>query len=86
LLIFAVGGGLTFGLSVLAWWRVTLRGFSWTLGLVILGAVLVAIFVWPTPYKYEWAENKSFVVRIHRFSGDIHYEVSPHAPSPPTQQ
>ena len=77
LLTFAVGGGLTFGLAVLAW-----RGISWALGVAIVAVVLVAVFVWPTPYKYEWAKDKSFVVRIHRFTGDIHYEMSPPSPVP----
>jgi heme/copper-type cytochrome/quinol oxidase subunit 3 len=77
LLTFAVGGGLTFGLAVFAW-----RGISWALGVAIVAVVLVAVFVWPTPYKYEWAKDKSFVVRIHRFTGDIHYEMSPPSPVP----
>jgi hypothetical protein len=75
LLIFSAGGGIAVGLVILAWSRVTTRGFSWTLGFVILGVVLFAMFIWPTPYRYEWGPDKSFVVKIKRFSGDVTYEL-----------
>jgi MFS family permease len=78
LLLFSVGGGITIGLLILTWWIVTQRGgFSWLLGIVILGIVLFSIFVWPTPYRYDWAKDKSFVVKINRFSGDITYVPRP---------
>jgi hypothetical protein len=75
LLIFSLGGGIAIGLFILAWSRVTMRGFSWTLGFVILAVVLFALFIWPTPYRYEWGPDKSFVVRIKRFSGEVIYEL-----------
>ena len=77
LLLFSVGGGITIGLLILTWWMVTSRGFSWTLGFVVLGIVLFAMFVWPTPYRYEWAKDKSFVVKINRFGGDVTYVPRP---------
>jgi hypothetical protein len=77
LLLFSVGGGVTIGLLILVWWMVTKRGFSWTLGFVVLGIMLVALFVWPTPYRYEWAKDKSFVVKINRFSGMVEYKSRP---------
>lgn len=77
LLLFSVGGGIAVGLLILTWWTVTRRGFSWTLGFVILGIVLFALFVWPTPYRYEWAKDKSFVVKINRFSGNVQYVLHP---------
>ncbi len=75
LLIFSVGGGIAIGLFILAWSRVTMRGFSWTFGFVILGVMLFALFIWPTPYRYEWGPDKTFVVKIKRFTGEVTYEL-----------
>lgn len=79
LLLFSLGGGLTIGLLILTWWLVAKIGFSWTLGFAVLGVVLFAVFVWPTPYQYTsireetikggTTETTRVVLRINRLTG-----------------
>jgi hypothetical protein len=69
LLLFSLGGGLTAGLLILTWWFVVRRGFSWTLGFLVLALVLFALFVWPTRYAYYWTDKKDALLRVERLTG-----------------
>ena len=73
LLLFSIGGGIAIGLLILTWWMLTQRGFSWTLGFVILGAVLFVLFVWPTRYAY-WrkpdTQDWEYLVKVDRLTGE----------------
>jgi membrane protein YdbS with pleckstrin-like domain len=69
LLLFSLGGGLTVGLLILTWWFVVGKGFSWTLGFLVLAVVLFALFVWPTRYAYYWTEKKDALIRVERLTG-----------------
>jgi len=80
LTLFSLGGGLTIGLLLLTWWLVARLGFNWALGFVVLGFVLFAVFVWPTPYRYAYIRTEQIrpggrtdttrvVVRINRLTG-----------------
>lgn len=73
LLLFAAGAGIAIGLLILTWWMVTRRGFSWTLGFVILGAVLFVLFVWPTRYAYWEKRDKDnkleLLLKVERLTG-----------------
>jgi hypothetical protein len=78
LLLFSLGGGIATGLLILVWWLVVKLGFSWTLGFVALALVLFALFVWPTPYRYERTKDPDVRLRITRLTG--HGEFIPRAP------
>jgi hypothetical protein len=67
LAIFSVFGGVAIGLVILAWWFVVKRGsFSWTIGVVLLGVVLFALFVWPSPYRYDKDRRREATCRVQR--------------------
>ena len=73
LAVFSVGGGIAIGLLILTWWLVVKRGFSWTLGFVVLAVVLFALFVWPSPYRYDkdWRRDASCrVLQVNRWTGE----------------
>lgn len=85
LLIFSLGGGVSIGLLILTWWLVVKRGFSWTLGFVVLAVVVFALFVWPSPYRYDKDRRRDAtcrVLQVHRWTGEVAC-VLPPSPSPP---
>ena len=71
LFLFSAGGGLTIGLLILTWWLVVQRGFSWTLGFVVLALVLFAVFVWPSRFAYYRGgeEDACKLLRVERWTG-----------------
>jgi hypothetical protein len=86
LAIFSLGGGAAIGLIILTWWFVVKRGsFSWTLGFAVLGVVLFALFVWPSPYRYDKDRRRDAtcrVLRIQRWTGDAMCILSANPPPP----
>lgn len=73
LLLFSVGGGIAIALLILTWWLVVKRGFSWTLGFAVLAVVLFALFVWPSPYRYDKDRRRDAtcrVLQVHRWTGE----------------
>ncbi len=73
LFLFSLGGGLAIGLLILTWWLVVKRGFSWTVGFAVLAVVLFALFVWPSPYRYDKDHRKETtcrVLQVHRWTGE----------------
>ena len=73
LAVFSVGGGIAIGLLILTWWLVVKRGFSWTLGFVVLAVVLFALFVWPSPYRYDKDRRRDAgcrVLQVNRWTGE----------------
>ena len=86
LLIFSLGGGVAIGLLILTWWLVVKRGFSWTLGFVVLAVVVFALFVWPSPYRYEKDRRRDAICRVlqvHRWTGEVTCVLPPSPPPPP---
>ncbi len=77
LLLFGIGGGISIGLLILTWWLVTQRGFSWTLGFVVLGIVLFALFVWPTRYVYYPTDKKTTLLKVERLTGKAEFIPGP---------
>ena len=73
LLLFSVGGGITIGLLILVWWRVTPPDSRWGLGAVVLSLLLFALFVWPTPYKYYRTESRDVLIKVNRITGQGDY-------------
>lgn len=73
LLVFAVGGGITIGLLVLAWRIIVQMGYSWTLGMAVLILVLFALIVWPTFYKYYRTDTPDILLKINRLTGSAEY-------------
>ena len=85
LLLFSVGGGLAIGLLILTWWLVVSRGFSWTLGFVVIALALFALFVWPSPYRYDKDRRQNAtcrVLQVHRWTGEVHCVLPPESPIP----
>jgi hypothetical protein len=74
-LYFSVCGGLTIGLLFLAWWIAKPGGFGWGMGVIVLGLLVTAIFIWPTPYKYYPTDDTRVLLRVTRVSG--HGEIIP---------
>jgi len=70
--LLSVGGGVALGLIGLALSLANPRGVGWGLGLVVIGALLFVIFVWPTPYKYYRAKDRQ-LIRVHRVTGTADY-------------
>ena len=68
----SVGGGVAVGLIGVALSLANPRGVGWGLGLVVIGAFLFVIFVWPTPYKYYRAKDRQ-LIRVHRVTGTADY-------------
>lgn len=73
LLVFSLGGGVTLGVLMLTWQLASGDAFARALTLGAFAALLFALFVWPTPYKYYRDEALAFVVRINRITGDVQY-------------
>jgi hypothetical protein len=86
--VFSVGGGVAIGLVILTWWFVVKRGsFSWTIGFVLVAVVLFALYVWPSPYRYDkdWNKNATCrVLQIQRWTGETKC-VLPVNPATPAQ-
>lgn len=85
LFIFSLGGGIAIGLLILTWWLVVKRGFSWTLGFLVLAVVVFALFVWPSPYRYDkdWRRDATCrVLQVHRWTGEAACVLPPTAPPP----
>lgn len=72
LIYLSVGGGVALGLVGVALTLANPRGVGWGLGILVVGAVLFLVFVWPTPYKYYRA-NDHQLIRIHRVTGASSY-------------
>jgi hypothetical protein len=70
LIYLSVGGGVALGLIGVALTLANPRGVGWGLGILVVGAVLFLVFVWPTPYKYYRASDHQ-LIRIHRVTGAL---------------
>jgi hypothetical protein len=75
LVYLSVGGGIALGLIGVALTLSNPRGVGWGLGIVVVGAVLFLVFVWPTPYKYYRVKDQKDqrLIRVHRVTGDSDY-------------
>jgi hypothetical protein len=85
LFIFSLGGGVAIGLLILTWWLVVKRGFSWTLGFMVLAVVVFALFVWPSPYRYDKDGRRDAtcrVLQVHRWTGEVACVLPPSQPPP----
>ncbi len=72
LVYLSVGGGVAFWLIGVALSLANPRGVGRGLGLVVVGALLFVIFIWPTPYKYYRAKDRQ-LIRVHRVTGTADY-------------
>jgi hypothetical protein len=68
----SLGGGVAIGLIGLALSLAKPGGAAWGLGVVVIGALLFLIFVWPTPYKY-YRDRDQQLIRVHRVTGEGHF-------------
>ena len=88
LIVFSAGGGVAIGLVILTWWFVVKWGsFNWAIGFVLLAVVLFALYVWPSPYRYDkdWNKNATCrVLQIQRWTGETKC-VLPVSPATPAQ-
>lgn len=69
LLQLSLGGGVAIGLIGFALSLANPRGPGWGLGVLVVGALLFLIFVWPTPYKY-YRDRDQQLIRVHRVTGE----------------
>jgi hypothetical protein len=72
LALLSLGGGVALGLIGVALSLANPRGVGWGLGMVVIGALLFIIFVWPTPYKYYRTKDRQ-LIRVHRVTGAADY-------------
>lgn len=81
LVVFSAAGGLAVGVLVAAWGGAEGNPFRRAATLGSFLALLFALFVWPTPFKYHRGPNLEFVIRINRITGDVKYEERSRAPA-----
>jgi hypothetical protein len=72
LVYLSVGGGVTLGLIGVALTLANPRGVRLGFGIVVVGALLFLVFVWPTPYKYYRTKDQQ-LIRVHRVTGVSDY-------------
>jgi hypothetical protein len=84
LVYLSVGGGVALGLIGVALTLANPRGPGWGMGIVVIGALLFLVFVWPTPYKYYRVKDhlkEQRVIRVHRVTGESDYVPKPKEPA-----